>query len=128
MRERDSGTINLNLVVWDGDPETAANLRRIAGHIAKIDGRIRVFVVPHHKFNQLALIPQWFAPNLSLSLYHVPGRKLLPGARCAKARVAVGAIFARPQGDANTAISERRLAAVAVSVRAENIIVRLFDR
>jgi hypothetical protein len=79
LRERESGTINLNLVVWDGDPETAAGLRRIAGHIAKIDGGVRARVVPHHKFNQLALIPQWFRPSLSLSLYHVPDRKLLPG-------------------------------------------------
>jgi hypothetical protein len=79
LRERQVGPINLNLVVWDSDPGTAASLRGIAAHIAKIDGRIRVFVVPHHKYDQLLLMRQWFQPTLSLSLYHVPGRKLLPG-------------------------------------------------
>jgi hypothetical protein len=79
LRERAAGTINLNLVVWDNDPETAADLSRIAAHIAKIDSGIRAFVVPHHKYDQLALIPQWFQPTLSLSLYHVADRKLLPG-------------------------------------------------
>ncbi len=79
LRERAGGTINLNLVVWDSDPETAADLGRIAAQIARIDGGVRAFVVPHHKYDQLALIPQWFRPTLSLSLYCVPGRKLLPG-------------------------------------------------
>jgi hypothetical protein len=79
LRERKVGTINLNLVVWDSDPETAADLRRVAAHIAKIDAGIRAFVVPHHKYDQLSLIPQWFQPTLSLSLYCVPSRKLLPG-------------------------------------------------
>ncbi len=79
MRERESGPINLNLVVWDSDPGTAADLSRIAAHIAKIGAGMRAFVVPHHKSNQLALIPQWFQPTLSLSLYCVADRKLLPG-------------------------------------------------
>lgn len=79
LRERESGPVNLNLVVWNSDPATAADLSRIAAHVAKFDGGIRVSVVPHHKYDQLALIPQWFQPTLSLSLYHLGGRKLLPG-------------------------------------------------
>jgi hypothetical protein len=71
--------MNLNLVEWDAEPATRMHLQKIAARVMEIEPTIRVRVVPHHKKSQLALLPQWVQPTLSLSLYHVPKRKWLPG-------------------------------------------------
>lgn len=69
----------LNLVEWDDDVDTRKCLREIARHIGEIDPAVRARVVSHHKLSQLALVPQWFRPALSLALHHVANRKFLPG-------------------------------------------------
>lgn len=71
--------VNLILVVWDNEPATRANVEQLAVLVRSVDPHIRTTAVAHHKLPQLALWRYWFEPTLSLSLYRVPKRKLLPG-------------------------------------------------
>jgi hypothetical protein len=47
--------------------------------VPQVDANIRAFVVPHHKLDQIRLLPIWSQPTLSLSFLDLSKRKLLPG-------------------------------------------------
>jgi hypothetical protein len=70
---------NLVLVIWAPHERTEADLHQIAKRVTEVDPKVRAFVVQHHKIDQLKLLRTWSQPTLSLSLYCLDKRKLLPG-------------------------------------------------
>jgi len=71
---------NLVLVAWNRGAGTVSSLKRIAAAVEQIDKSVSARLVAFDSFSaQLRLLPLWFKPTLSLSLRHVPTRRLFPG-------------------------------------------------
>jgi len=65
------------LVVPDDDPKTWQDFRAIAAAIR--DHGMRAHLVRHRRHEQLALLPLWLTPTVSISISGRTDRKLLPG-------------------------------------------------
>ncbi|MCC6887588.1 MAG: hypothetical protein IT536_03555 [Hyphomicrobiales bacterium] len=86
---------NLVLVLWSEHARTKADLIEIARRVSEIDPAIRTRVVTHHKLDQLRLFGMWTQPTLSLSLYALEKRKLLPGRLATGRRLAKHGEYSR---------------------------------
>jgi hypothetical protein len=78
---------NLVLVLWSEHSRTRADLTDIARRVGEINPAIRAEVVTHHKLDQLRLVRCWSQPTLSVSMYSIARRKLLPGRLATGARL-----------------------------------------
>jgi hypothetical protein len=70
---------NLVLVLWAEHAATESDLRSIVERVPQINPEVQAFLVRHHKIDQLKLFRTWSQPTLSVSFFHLPKRKLLPG-------------------------------------------------
>ncbi|WP_296745067.1 hypothetical protein [Mesorhizobium sp.] len=69
--------LNVVLIVPDDREKTWRDFREIADAAGKLGVKVRL--VRHRRMEQLALLPLWFQPTISMALSGRTDRKLLPG-------------------------------------------------